>query len=411
LAALKQCLTLLFLGMRIARRHNGLSVASLLGVITLITGGAAGAAQAGTPLPAVITQLVAESAAAPPTQVTFTITPTVSPAPDLQATLKDLMIPTALTSASVVVMQAGVLVSSAQLTSASPAVASIPAASGTYTMYVFGVPGAQGVGTFTACVAPKANNTNCIASASIQPGNITLPTPVTGSTNSNLVINVAVTAQDTYTFTFTDLQYPTALSVAPTATLAEGATQIAAGITQGTTLSLGQGVYQLILSAQSDPTVQAGLYSVKIAGAAGSVPLPSTAVPIGLTTYPQQFTNPAAQSITLAVTDFGFPGVLTNASAFVTAGGSVGGVVGGAPVGTASTAGGAVTLTAPAGTLNVFTYGAAGTTAGTFGVEVAAGANNLFTTAEGRIVTGLEPLCIRLRRTHRDGRYLSSHSD
>jgi hypothetical protein len=62
LAALKQCLTLLFLGMRIARRHNGLSVASLLGVITLITGGAAGAAQAGTPLPAVITQLVAESA-------------------------------------------------------------------------------------------------------------------------------------------------------------------------------------------------------------------------------------------------------------------------------------------------------------------------------------------------------------
>jgi hypothetical protein len=355
--------------MRIARRHYGLSVASLLGVITLITGGAADAAQTGTALPAVITQLVAETAAAPPTQLTFTITPTVSPAPDLQVTLTDLGANTALalTSASVIVMQAGVVVSTAPLTAASPAVALITAASGTYTMFIFGVPGPNGVGTFSACTAPKTNNTNCIATASIAAGNITLPTPVSGSTNSSLVINIAITTQDTYTFTFADLQYPAALSVLPTATLTQGATQIASNFPSSTTLSLSQGVYQLILSAQSDPTVQAGLYSVKVAGALGGVPLPSTAVPIGLTTASQQFTNPTAQSLTLTVTDFGFPGVLTNASAFVTAGGSVGGVVGGAPVGTASTAGGAGTLTAPAGTLNVFTYGTAGTTAGTFG--------------------------------------------
>src|ERR1700732_443078 len=120
-------------------------------------------------------RVVAASNAPAPSQLSFTITvPQGTTAEDLVVTLTDLQLPAAVATASVAVTQNDGLVGSASLAApATTATAPIPAASGMYTMYVFGTPGATtSIGTFTACVAPKSNPSNCIQSASFS-GNIT----------------------------------------------------------------------------------------------------------------------------------------------------------------------------------------------------------------------------------------------
>ena len=57
--------------------------------------------------------------------------------------------------------------------------------------------------------------------------------------------------------------------------------------------------------------------------------------------------------------------------------------LGGTVVGTASAAGGAMTSTAPFGTLNIWSYGSPGSSAGTFSVDLSGGVTDLYTTAQG----------------------------
>jgi hypothetical protein len=343
-----------------------------------------GIARAGDPLPAE-TQLVAASTAAPPKQVTFTI----AIAQDLVVTLTDLKVPSALASAGVVVTQAGAVAASAVFnTPAASATASISAASGTYTMYVFGVPSAdQGVGSYTACVAPKTTPAACIQSASLS-GAITSPGTPNDPTVSTVITTLNVTTQDSYTFTFNDLMFPVALNVAPTAALFQGSTPITPpgqstpAIASGTSLSLAPGTYQLFAIAQADSTAKAGAYSAHIAGALGST-LYDAAIPVGLLSAPKQFQNATAQPVTLTVADYAFPTPLASAAALLTAGGAIDGPAGGTVVGTASAAGGPSTLSAPAGTLNLFTYGSAGSGAGTYSADATAGTQELATVAHG----------------------------
>jgi hypothetical protein len=74
------------------------------------------------------------------------------------------------------------------------------------------------------------------------------------------------------------------------------------------------------------------------------------------------------------VSDYGFPGPVASASALLTTGGR--------SLGSASAAGGAVSVPAPSGTLSLWTFGSAGATPGTYSADVA-GATDLNTVARG----------------------------
>jgi hypothetical protein len=333
----------------------------------------AGAASAQTitnPLPAA-TQLVATSTAAPPVQQSFTI----SSPQNLVVTLTDLKLPAALQAAGVVVTQSGLVVGSAQLAApATTATISLPSASGNYTMYVFGVPSATlNFGTFTACVAPSNNPSNCIQDASLS-GNITVQTSPQNSTVSTIDLTLNVTTQGAYTFNFADLQFPVALATQPSLALFQGATTVQTGITSGAVITLNPGTYTLLGIAQADPTAMAGLYGLTITDPTGATFM-SAAEPVGQLPPATQFSNPAQQSVTLTVTDYAFPAALASASAILTQGGTV--------VGTANSAGGPVSVNAPFGSLQVWSYGSPGASVGTFSVDVSAGTTDLFTTAQG----------------------------
>ena len=343
----------------------------------------AGLAYAADPLPAT-TQLVAASTAAAPIQESFTI----STAEDLVVTLTDLQIPAPLVSAGVVVTQSGAVAGSGQFTNpATNASVSLPAASGLYTLYVFGVPNASySIGTFSVCVALKATPSNCIQTSSLAEtvsfsGNITAEDSAKDPTVSTLSTPLSVTTAGSYTFNFSDLAFPVALNTQPNLALFQGNMpiippgQTSPAITAGTSLTLSPGAYSLLSIAQADATVQQGLYSITIAGPAGSTPLVNTAVPVGLLAPSVTCANPSAQNLTVTVADYGFPGPLASASALLTAGGTV--------VAAASAAGGAQSVAGPAGNLALWTYGSIGSTAGTFSADVSAGTTDLCTTAQG----------------------------
>jgi hypothetical protein len=333
-----------------------------------------GVAHATDPLPAE-TRLVAASSAATSTQLSFNI----PAAQDLIVTFTDLQIPAALVSASVVIAQGAAIAGTAQLAApATSATVSLPAATGDYTLTVFGVPNPGfSVGTFTVCVAPQASPSNCIQNASLS-GNITAQSTANDPTVSTLSASLAVTAAGSYTFNFRDLQFPVALSMAPNMALFQGSTPIGLNITSGSALTLSPGTYTLLAIAQADQSIKSGLFGITISGP-GTGPLLDTAVPVGLTNAAQPFNNPTSQSVTLKVSDYGFPGPLASASALLTVGGSA--------VGTASAAGGAMSFAAPAGGLQLWTYGRAGATPGTFSADVA-GSTDLFTTAQGVPLAG-----------------------
>jgi hypothetical protein len=334
-----------------------------------------GVAHAADPLPPQ-TRLVAAPSAPTPTKLSFNI----PAAQDLVVTLTDLKVPAALVSASVVVTQGAAIAGTAQLAApATSATASLAAATGDYTLYVFGVPNPGfSVGTFTVCVAPKSSPSNCIQSASLS-GNITAQSTANDPTVSTYSSTLTVTAAGNYTFNFHDFQFPVALNSPPSLALFQGSTTIQLGITSGQTLSLSPGTYTLLAIAQADQSIKSGLFGITIS-APGTAALLDTAVAVGLTASPEVFANPAAQSVTLKVSDYGFPGPLASASALLTAGGSI--------VGMASAAGGATSFTAPAGSLTLWTHAAPGATPGTFSADVSAAGTDLFTTAQGVQLSG-----------------------
>ena len=328
-----------------------------------------GVAHATDPLPAE-TRLVAAAGSPTTTQLSFNI-PT---AQDLVVTLTDLQIPAAMVSANVVIAQGAALAGTAQLAApATSATVSLAAATGDYTMFVFGQPNSGfSVGTFTVCVAPKASPSNCIQSASLA-GNITAQSTANDPTVATFSSSLQVTTAGSYTFNFQDLQFPVALNTAPNLALFQGGTPIGLGIAAGSAISLSPGTYTLLAIAQADQTVKSGLFGITIAGP-GSASLLDTTVPVGLTNGSPPFLNATAQSVTLLVSDYGFPGPLASASALLTAGGSA--------LGRASAAGGAMSFPAPAGDLQLWTYGAVGATPGTFSADVS-GTADLYTLAQG----------------------------
>jgi hypothetical protein len=322
------------------------------------------------PLPPT-TRLVALATAPAPTESSFSI----SAAQDLTVTLTDLQVPAALSTATVVVTQGGTLVGDATLTPpATTAAVSVPGAMGQYTLRVFGAPNAsESVGTFTVCVAPKANPSNCIQSASLA-GNISASSSAANPTVSTLSLNLTVTTAGAYTVTFADDQFPVALQSAPNLALFQGSAVVQEGIPSGTTLNLTAGTYTLLGIAQADQTLKAGLYQLLIAGPTGTAPLLNMTSPVGILGPPVQAQNPSAQALTLKVSDFAFPAPLANASAIATAGAT--------NLGMASSAATA-TFAAPAGEVQVWSFATPGSDAGTYEVDLTSPSAALLQTAAG----------------------------
>ncbi len=318
------------------------------------------------------TRLVGLSSAPAATEEDFTI----AASQDLVVTLTDLQVPAALSTATVVVTQGGSMVGNATLAPpATSASVSIAGATGQYTLRVFGAPNSSySVGTFTVCVAPKTNASNCIQSASLA-GNISAASSAADPTVSTVSTNLTVVTTGTYTITFSDDQFPVALNVAPTLALFQGSVPISLGIQSGATVNLNPGTYTLLAIAQADQTAKAGLYGIAITGPAGVAALLDSSFPVGLLRAASQPNNPATQGVTLKVTDFAFPAALTGASALVTAGAT--------NLGTASAAGGPSSFTAPKGPLQVWNVGSVGAGAGTYEVDLASSAASLLQVAYG----------------------------
>ncbi len=341
----------------------------LLGA-TLLAPVIAGHAQSPDPLPPEAV-LVGVTGAPAATEESFTI---AAPAQDLIVTLTDLQVPAALSTATVVVTQGSSMVGNATFASpATSATFAITGALGQYTLRVFGAPNAQfSVGTFTVCVAPKASPANCIQSASLA-GNISTPGSAANPTVSTLSVNLSVTTAGSYTVTFQDDAFPAALQTAPNLALFQGSTPIQLGIPSGTVLSLSPGAYTLLAIAQANSASQAGLYGINISGP-GGVALLSNTYPVGVLSAASQPNNPSAQTLTLSITDFGYPTALATGSALVTSGATV---LGSSAIGAVSPA----MFAAPAGPLEVWSFATAGTGAGTYEVDLTSAGGSLLETA------------------------------
>ncbi len=329
-------------------------------------------AQTTDPLPPE-TQLVIATGAPAATQETFTI----ATSQDLILTLTDFQTPAPLATASVVVTQGAAIVGMTTMSApAASATLQLPAAVGEYTLRVIGTPNASaGIGTFNLCVAPKASPSACIQSASLA-GNITEQSAPASPTVSTAVATLTVTTQGSYVLTYQDDQFPVALQTAPILALFQGSQQIAVPVLPSpATISLNPGTYQLFAIAQADATVKAGLYGITVTPSAGGTPILAATYPVGQLQPASSRDNPSAQSLTLTVTDFAFPSALASASALATAGGTV--------LGTASAAAGAASFTAPAGPVEVWSYGSPGTAAGTCEVDLTSASASLLQSAFG----------------------------
>jgi hypothetical protein len=330
-----------------------------------------GHAQSTNPLPP---ETVLVGAAGTPQATTETFT--ISAAEDLVVTLTDLQVPAALSSATVVVSQGSSITGDATLAApATTATFAIPAATGEYTLQVFGEPNASfSVGTFTVCVAPKSSPSDCIQSASLA-GNISAPGSASNPTVSTVSAPLTVTTAGTYTVTFADDQFPTALQTAPNLAIFQGSQPIALAIASGTALSLSPGNYTLLSIAQASQSSQAGLYGIVITGPSGTAPLLNSTYPVGSLAPAVQASNPTSQTLTLGVTDFQFPAALATGTALATSGGTVLGTASlSVPPGTSS-------FTVPAGAVQVWSYAAAGASAGTYQLTLTGGAGTLLQTA------------------------------
>jgi hypothetical protein len=306
--------------------------------------------------------LVAASGAPTPTQENFSI----ATAQDLVVTFTDLQVPGAFTSANVVVTQgAGVVGTVALAPPATTASLSLPGAVGAYTLSVIGVPDATfNVGTFTVCVAPKANPTACIADASLT-GNVAVQTNPAAPTISTYSTTLAVVSGGDYTFTYTDLQFPVALAVAPSFSLFQGVTPLAVPLAASpATVTLAPGVYTLFGIAQADSTATAGLYGITVAGPAGVAPLLDNVIPVGTLKAAAQVSNTTAQTLTLSATDYAFPSALASGSLQVI-------VTSGASNLASAAAGSPASFSALAGTLQIWSHATAGSGAGTYEVDLA----------------------------------------
>src|ERR1700674_2530882 len=307
------------------------------------------------------TNVVGLPAKAAPSQHAFTD----MTAEALTVTLTDFQTPAAFGSLQIAVTLGDKLVGSAAVDATHTAKVALPAAAGNYTMYVVGTPDSvQQFGSFGVCVTRDADPAprTCIPDYSYS-DSLTTPSPPTSTGTSTINTNFTTTAAGTYTITLSDDAFPTALS-SVSAIITQGSTQVGGIISAGTAvqLNLAAGTtYQLLAAAVADANVKAGLYGIHIVDPANAVVF-DRSIPVGALVPATIVTNPSAQSLTLTLSDFGYPAPLASLGAAVTSGGIA--------LGALHAAGALPITTVPAGHIDVWTYAAAGAEPGVYALSL-----------------------------------------
>lgn len=325
------------------------------------------------------TNIIGIPGVAPPVSYSFMATT----AQALTLTLTDLQTPAAFTSLQVAVTLGNALVGSATVDpSTHKATLSIPAAAGSYSLDVIGTPNStQGLGSFGVCVAPATSPTSCVGAYSFS-GNIQTPSAASTTGTSTLNTNFTSTVAGTYTVTLTDDAFPIALQ-SVSAGIFQGSTPIDVNIQAGATqVTLAADTnYQLLVAAVANSTLQAGLYGTQITDPNGATVFVRT-LPVGTLQAATIVNNPAAQALTLSLTDYAYPAPLANAEVAVTSGATALAVI---------SAPGTVSLpvvsnfTPPSGSLDIWQYDVAGAQPGTYRLSLAqdkAGGASLYSTTQ-----------------------------
>jgi hypothetical protein len=320
------------------------------------------------------TSIVGLPTAAAPSQYSFTATATEA----LTVTITDFQTPAAFSSLQIAVTQDDTLVGTATVDSSHAATVAIAATSGSvYALYVIGTPDTtQGFGAFGACVTRNADPTprTCVAAYSYS-GNIQTPSTPSSTGISTLDTNFTATSTGTYQVTITDDAFPVALQMV-SATLFSGSTQIGGVFNAGTATPVtltGGTTYTLLVAAQADATVLAGLYGVHITDPSGAVVF-DRSLPVGSLGASTIVTNPTAQPLSLTLADFAYPAPLSSLGAAVTAGGL--------GLGKLTAAGTLTNIVAPAGTVEVWQFATAGNSPGVYSLGLASGAASLLSTTQ-----------------------------
>ena len=288
---------------------------------------------------------------------------TVTTAQALTLTLNDFQIPAAFTSLQVAVTLGDTVVGSATVDATTHSgTLAIPAAAGNYALHVIGTPDAsQGRGSFGVCVAPAASATSCVSDYSFS-GDIQTPSTSSTTGNSTLNTNFTSTVAGTYTVTVTDDAFPTALQ-AIAGGISLGSTPISSIPSAGTTqVMLAAGTnYQLILQAVASSTTLAGLYGVQITDPTGAAVFNRT-LPVGTMTASTIVDNTTARSLSLGLTDYGYPAALASVGVVVTGGSTA--------LATLAAPGALNNFNAPAGSLEIWQFAAAGAQPGVYNVDL-----------------------------------------
>jgi hypothetical protein len=290
---------------------------SLCWIATLISCATAHA-QAPTPLLDEV-QTVAEATVSAPIQHSFDI----SVAGDYTLTLVDegaTLTPSAPVSAVALAVTSGDAIVGTPLAAAGTL--KFTATVGTYVIHLVGTPGTvPGSGLLGIQVAgPSSSTVVASFSDSIAPPATTLP--------SNEVViddSFTVTTAGSYTIALTDLQLPQALTTLtmivtqPDGTVVTNPPLASAG---SVAVNLQPGTYDIFGVGESDPTVNAGLYSASVVPTGGGPAIYVKVVPVGTVVAATPSTTlTAGTSYTVQLTDLAFPVALTQVAAVLTADG------------------------------------------------------------------------------------------
>jgi hypothetical protein len=188
------------------------------------------------------------------------------------------------------------------------------ATAGTYTIRVVGVPGSNPLSGAIGVQVSRVSDGSVVFAISptlSRPANAVPPNRV------QIETTLTVTAAGDYEVSLTDLQLPQSLTVL-TLVVAESGGGILAQLPGGANhFNVPPGEYPLFVIAQSDATVNAGLFSVNVRPVGGGAPIFSRTVEVGRVKALGAVTL-AAGTHRLDVADFEFPAPLSQAAALVT---------------------------------------------------------------------------------------------
>ncbi len=314
------------------------------------------------------TNLVALPTVAAPVEYSFT----AATAQALKLTLTDFVTPAAFGSLQVAVTLGDSLVGSAMVDAAThEATIAIPAAAGDYAVDVIGTPDTTaGYGSIGVCVAPATSSCPAGGIASYSSSGIIF-TPAAPSTTPSSALDTSFksSAAGTYTVTITDDGFPAPLSMVsggialgstPVATLAAGTNQVT--LAAGTT-------YTLIIGAVANAAAKAGLYGVRITDPSGTAVFDRTQ-PAGTLPPSTIVDNSTAQALGLKLSDFDYPAALANVGVAVTEGSKA--------LAQLTAPGALANIQAPAGSIEIWQYAAAGAQPGVYQVSLTGGTGSLY---------------------------------